>query len=41
MAVRGDDLLIVSRSGDEESVNPHDTNLSTFHVVRRFRELVY
>jgi len=41
MAVCGDDLLVVSRSGDDEAPNAHDVNLITFHRVRGFRDLVY
>ncbi len=41
MAFEGDDLLILSRSGDHRARNAHDGNLITFHVVERFRDLVY
>lgn len=41
MLIKGDDLYIVSRSGDERSLNAHDTNLLTFHVVKGFRKLIY
>ena len=41
MAIDGDDLVIVSRSGDEHARNAHDGNLVTFHRVRNFRSLVY
>ena len=41
MVIDGDDLLIVSRSGDKDSKSAHDTNLSTFHRVKNFRDLVY
>ncbi len=41
MAVDGDDLVILSRSGDARAKSAHDTNLITFHRIRRFRELVY
>ena len=41
MAIDGDDLVIVSRSGDEQARNAHDGNLVTFHRVRNFRSLVY
>ena len=41
MAIDGDDLHVLSRSGDERARNPHDGNLTTFHTVRNFRELVY
>ena len=41
MVIDGDDLHILSRSGDERSKNPHNGNLITFHTVKNFRELVY
>ena len=41
MAIDGDDLLVLSRSGDADAKNPHDGNLITLHRVRAFRELVY
>ena len=41
MVFDGDDLVILSRSGDERAKNPHDGNLITFHRVEGFRELVY
>lgn len=41
MAVDGDDLLIVSRSGDEQALNAHNGNLITFHRIEGFRGLVY
>jgi len=41
MAIDGNDLHVVSRSGDERAVNPHDGNVVTFHTVRNFRALVY
>jgi hypothetical protein len=41
MTIDGDDLLIVSRSGDENALNAHNGNLITFHRVADFRELVY
>lgn len=41
MIIYGEDLLILSRSGDEQAKNPHDNNLTTFHRVRNFRNLVY
>jgi hypothetical protein len=40
MIVDGDDLCIVSRSGDENARNAHDGNIVTFHRVRNFRKLV-
>ncbi|MBP3269177.1 MAG: exo-alpha-sialidase [Bacteroidales bacterium] len=41
MIIHGDDLLIVSRSGDERARNSHDGNLVTFHRVKNFRDLIY
>lgn len=41
MDIDGDDLLILSRSADEQAKSAHDGNLITFHRVRNFRELVY
>lgn len=41
MAIDGDDLVILSRSGDSRARSAHDGNLITFHRVRDFRNLVY
>jgi hypothetical protein len=41
MVIDGDDLHVLSRSGDERAKNAHDGNLITFHTVRDFRDLVY
>jgi hypothetical protein len=41
MVFDGDDLHILSRSGDARAKNAHDGNIITFHTVRDFRELVY
>ncbi|NLB70086.1 MAG: exo-alpha-sialidase [Lentisphaerae bacterium] len=41
MVVKGNDLLILSRSGDKRAASPHNGNLITFHVLRDFRKLVY
>jgi len=41
MCVDGDDLCIVSRSGDEKAHSAHNGNLITFHRVHQFRRLVY
>jgi hypothetical protein len=38
MVVDGDDLHVLSRSGDERARTAHDGNLITLHTVRRFRE---
>lgn len=40
MAIAGDDLLVLSRSGDARTKNGHDTNMITFHRVRDFRSLI-
>jgi hypothetical protein len=41
MLIDGEDLCIVSRSGDEQARSAHDGNIVTFHRVRNFRSLVY
>jgi len=41
MAVDGDDLHVLSRSGDSHAKSAHDGNMITFHTVRNFRALVY
>jgi len=41
MAVDGDDLVILSRSGDARAKSAHDGNLITFHRIHQFRALVY
>jgi hypothetical protein len=41
MAIDGEDLVILSRSGDERARTAHDGNLITFHRVPGFRSLVY
>jgi len=41
MVIDGDDLFVLSRSGDRQAKSAHDGNLITFHAVRRFRDLVY
>ena len=41
MAIDGNDLVIVSRSGDKRAKSAHDGNLITFHRVKNFRDLVY
>lgn len=41
MEVDGEDLHVLSRSGDAEAKNPHDTNFISFHTVKSFRDLVY
>ena len=41
MDIDGNDLIIVSRSGDEDAISAHDGNILTVHRVKNFRELVY
>jgi hypothetical protein len=41
MCFDGDDLHVLSRSGDHRARSAHDGNLITFHTVKDFRELVY
>ena len=41
MAFSGDDLLVLSRSGDHRAKDSHNGNIITFHRVRNFRDLVY
>ncbi len=41
MAIDGDDLVVLSRSGDEFAKSPHDGDMITFHRIRDFRSLVY
>ena len=41
MAIDGDDLIVLSRSGDEDAVCAHNGNVITFHRVKNFRKLVY
>lgn len=41
MIIRGEDLLILSRSGNEMAKSAHNGNLITLHQVKNFRNLVY
>jgi hypothetical protein len=41
MIVDGEDLLILSRSGDGRARSAHDGNLITLHRIRNFRALIY
>lgn len=41
MDIDGDDLVILSRSGDARAKSAHDGNLITFHRVKKFRDLIY
>jgi hypothetical protein len=41
MVIDGDDLLVVSRSGDASAATPHNVNLITSHRIRGFRALAW
>lgn len=41
MDIDGEDLLVVSRSGDQDAYSAHDGNILTLHRVKNFRDLVY
>ena len=41
MAIHGDDLIILSRSGDKDAFSAHNTNMITVHRVENFRSLIY
>ncbi|MBE6731733.1 MAG: exo-alpha-sialidase [Ruminococcaceae bacterium] len=41
MDILGDDLIILSRSGDENALNPHQTDMISAHKIENFRDLVY
>ncbi len=41
MAIDGDNLCVLSRSGDRRAKSAHDGNLITFHTVKEFGKLVY
>lgn len=41
MVIDGDDLHVLSRSGDERAADAHNGNIITFHTVKEFRALVY
>ena len=41
MLIDGDDLHVLSRSGDARAKDAHDGNMITFHTVSGFRQLVY
>lgn len=41
LAIDGDDMYVVSRSGDMNARNSHDGNIVTFHRIRNFRKLIY
>ena len=39
IVITGDDMLVLSRSGDKEAVNTHDTDMITLHRIKNFRDL--
>lgn len=41
MVIDGNDLHVLSRSGDQRAKSAHDGNLITFHTIPDFRKLVY
>ena len=41
MVIDGEDLHVLSRSGDERAKDPHNGDLITFHTIQGFRGLVY
>lgn len=41
MIIDGDDLLILSRSGDAQAKSAHDGDMITLHRISDFRKLVY
>ena len=41
MVIDGENICVLSRSGDSRAKSAHDGNLITFHTVRNFRSLVY
>lgn len=41
MAFDGDDIVLVSRSGDSRAASAHNGNFISFHRIRNFRDLVY
>ena len=41
MAIDGDDLHILSRSGDHRAQSAHNVNFVSFHTVGNFRSLIY
>ena len=41
MDIDGEDLVVLSRSGDENAASAHNGNIITLHRVQNFRDLVY
>ena len=40
MAIDGEDLILLARTGDEHALSGHDTNIISFHRVKDFRSLI-
>lgn len=41
MVIDGEDLHVLSRSGDEKAASAHNGNFISFHTIKDFRDLVY
>lgn len=41
MVIDGEDLLVLSRSGDADAKSAHDADMITLHKIRDFRRLAY
>lgn len=41
MNICGDDILVVTRCGDEDSSSLHDNNMISLHRISNFRDLIY
>ena len=41
MAIDGEDLVLVSRSGDAKAASAHNGNFISFHRISNFRSLIY
>jgi len=41
MDIDGDDLVILSRSGDDNSASAHNGNIIAFHRACNFIDLIY
>ena len=41
LLIVGNDILVLSRSGDKDAHSPHNGNLITLHRIRNFRNLAY
>ena len=38
--IEGEDIIFLCRTGMNNAANYHDTNYSTFHKIKNFRELL-